>query len=188
MKKNYLIFVLSAGICFLLQGCGKSIEDMDKMILEKDTSFRSVLDKRNDLKNEMELKRADFLKKDMEIEMEIGHLKKKREQLKREYTQKEEEGKLKLDPERRQLEKEIKILENEYKLKNVKLQDIERDIKEISSLMKKQEALFLTSEEIRTWNTRMSVLVKNKEEILTEVNESKKNIETMKMKIKVLRM
>jgi len=185
MSLTYRILILPL-ICLLIQGCGRTSPDIDKIILEHDPSFQETIDRRNSLRKEIELNRADFLKKDTAAEIKIKDLKKKRERFKRGYTQKEGNIKHELDPEKRQLERKLKDLERKYHRKNEEIQDAERDMKEINSLIKKQEVLSLTPEEIRTWNSRISVLVKKKDKISTEGDKLKKEIEITKLKIKVL--
>lgn len=179
-------YMLLLFISLMFQGCGRGGPEVDKVILSYDPSFGQTIEKRNNLRLEIETKRVEFLKKDAAAEMAIEDLKNRRVKLKREYEQKEEKIKHQLDPEKRQLERDVKILEREVKLKNEEIQVAERDIKEINSLIKKKEVLSLTPEEIRTWNSRISVLVKKKDKVTAEGNKLKEELEITKLKIKVL--
>ncbi|MDP8258294.1 MAG: hypothetical protein P9L90_02590 [Candidatus Aadella gelida] len=170
----------------LVQGCGRGGPEIDKIVLAKDPSFGQTIEKRNSLRREIETKRAEFLKKDAAAEIAISDLKHRRVKLKREYVQKEEKIKHQLDPEKRQLERDIRVLEREFKRKNEEIQEVDRDIKEINSLIKKKEVLSLTPEEIRTWNSRVSVLVKKKDKVMEEEKKLKEELEITKLKVKVL--
>ncbi|MBU1084327.1 MAG: hypothetical protein ABIG55_05495 [Candidatus Omnitrophota bacterium] len=178
--------VIAICVCSLLQGCGRGGPEIDKLIIAHDPSFQDTLDKRNDSRKEIELSRAEFMKKEDILKKEIDVLEKRRDQLEREYTQKTEKAKHRLDPDKRQLERELKELEEERKIKIREIQDAGKDIREINSLMKKKDVLALTPEEINTWDSRASVLVKNKEKVSAEENSLKKEIEMTKLKMKVL--
>ncbi|MFH1878530.1 MAG: hypothetical protein ABH883_06965 [Candidatus Omnitrophota bacterium] len=179
------IFISVALFC---PGCVRDAAETEKKILARDPAFKSVLDKRKALEEELRSLRAAMLQKKQDIENRINTLQYKREQLNKEYASSADKIKRQINPERRQMESDLVMMRYKYKQKKEKLAHISRDIREIVALLDKKDKLAFTQEEIQTWKERLSSLVEKKEVEESEKNKLKDNIEVTTLKIKVLKL
>ena len=190
MKRTgiYTYLVLAALVLSLSSsGCMKDRAELEKKILSHDPSFQKTLDKRDSLHKELEAEQAGFLKNVKEIDESISALKERKVQIKQEYSAKIDKIKRQMQPDKRRLERELMEAERKYRREKDDLGNIEKDIKEITSLLDKKDKLAFTQEEIQTWNDRLSYLVEKKEIVSDEIDKLKNDIETTKLKIIVLK-
>jgi len=180
---------VAAALLFSLsfQGCVRDREEAEKTILAHDPSFQKTITRRNQIRKQMDSKENVYIVLKQKIAGQIMALKEKREQAKKEYLDSVEKLKGQMQPEKRELERGLIDLERNYKLKSAELSNINRDIKEINALINKKEELTLTPEEIRTWNDRLSALIRKKEEASAERGKMAKEIRITKLKISVLK-
>jgi hypothetical protein len=181
-----IALVLFCALVFSQQGCVEKREETLKNILAYDPSFQSVLDKRNSLQEKLNSQKTSLLRKEMEIGEGIIALKEKKALAKEEYASSVENIKRQMQPEKRRLKQDLLEINRRHRLKRVELSGIERDISEINSLIKKKDKLALTQEEMQTWNKRLSLLLKKKVFLESEVKKLKKEGEITKLKIGVL--
>lgn len=175
-----------SALVLLTQGCAEKREDRIKEILAHDPSFKSYLDKRDSLQKKMDSQKKAFIQDKMEIEDQVNALREKQISLKEEYTMSIGETKRQLQPEKRRMGQDMMEMKRDLALKKIELNGALRDINEINSLIEKKDKLALTSEEMQTWNDRLSSLVEKKATIMSEISKLEKEIEITREKIKVL--
>ncbi len=181
------IFLIVACLVFFVNsGCVRDCAETEKEILSYDPSFSEILDIKKAAIKELNDTKVEFLAKEDQIIREVGLLKTRRRELKRAFSEKSGRIHQRLDPEKRELQRLMVDIEREVKHKQIFVKDINRDIEEINVLIDKKESLALTQEEIRTWNDRLSTLMKNKEAAVTEINRNIEEIRVTKLKLKVM--
>ncbi len=181
-----LLIVLVLITSFLCQGCVKDRAEMEKEILGHDPSFQKDLDKRNTVQKEIASLEAAYRQTCMKIDEEITALKEKKTQVKNEYLTSLDKLKRQVNPEVRELQRNLLDMQRDHKRQKEELGDIDRDIKEINSLINKKDQLVLTQEEVKTWNERLASLAEKKSAADSEIERLAKEIEITKLKIKVL--
>jgi septal ring factor EnvC (AmiA/AmiB activator) len=183
MTKRAGIFLL---ISLLLAGCRGDIAELEKKVLERDPSFRSVLDAKSSMLKELEGTRKKYSERRLLMEGQIAALRQEMERSRGEYTAKIERTKKKLEPEITALKNEIKATRRAAAVKNSELRVIEKNISEIKELVQKGKNLEMTQEEMRMWNERMTALLKKRESALKERDKMIFDAETNELKIKIL--
>ncbi len=173
-------------LCLAFQGCLEDRAELEKRILAHDPSFQKTLDSRDSLREQLDSQKAIFLRRESEANSLIKALKQKKIDAKKEYSAQVEKIRRQIQPEKRQLRRSLIDIKRQYKCKEQEIGHIDKDINEITALIKKKDALALTQDEIRTWNERLSSLIKKKNEISAEKDKLGKEIEITKLKIKVL--
>jgi len=176
-----LFLCLSSG-----QGCGKGRAEAEKKILASDPSFQKVLDKRDALRNELDLQKEAYARKKEKIDEEIAALREKKDQVKKEYRLQIEKIKRQSYPEKKRLQRDLMEMERNYKWTKDEVRQIDKDINEISSLMGEKEKLDLTQDEAQEWNDKLDFLKKKKKTAVSANNKLREKIEITKMKIEVL--
>ena len=179
--------VLIISFSLLLAGCREDRSEMEKRILLNDPSFQESLDKRNSIQNELDSQRAAYFNSKQNLEDEIAALNDKKREEYELHVSSIEKTKEQVQPERRTLRRSLLDMERVYTSRRQDLADTERDIKEINSLIQKKDTLELTQEEVRTWNKRLSALIEKKGKTGAEKQKLKIDIETTKLKLKVLK-
>ena len=189
MMKNLLkltiVLVFVSGL-LLAQGCTENREEMEKEIVAHDSSFQSYIDKRISLQEKLTSEKNSFVQQKLEIEDEINSLKEKELLIKEEHIARIGEIKRQIQPEKRRLSQDLLEMKRKLGLKKIELKGVVRDINEINSLIKRKDKLALTSEEVRTWNDRLSSLIEKKAKISAEISSLDKEIEITRLKIKVM--
>lgn len=188
-SKNLSLIVLSftAIQCFLFSGCSRNSSDIEMSILEYDSAFKEILNKRDLLRTQLESEKESFLRKRNDIDQSILSLKEKKNELRKQHEQQEIKIKREIDPYRRQIERELIDARRKYKSNGGELADISKDAKEINALIAKKEKLALTQEELRTWNDKLTSLMSRKDKAEEERVKIKMQIEVIKLKLKVLK-
>ena len=188
LSLKLLRLLLVSLFCFLPAGCKKDQADTEKRIVAYDPSFQKVLDIRNSLQQQLSTQRAAFLRKVRQIDSQINALKEEKSQAKKEYISSVEKIKRQIHPSKRQLQRDLMDLQRQHKRKSAEIKDLEKDINEISGLIKKKDELALTGEEIQTWNERLATLIGKKEELVVGREKIRSDIEMTKLKDKVLKL
>ncbi|MBD3379880.1 MAG: hypothetical protein GF408_05400 [Candidatus Omnitrophica bacterium] len=186
--KTVLLAVVLPLWLFSAPGCGNDRAEDEKRILAFDPSFKEDLEKRDMLRKELVNKKADLAKFRREVAFKIRELKQQEVKAKRLYEASIEKVRLQINPYQRRLKQDLYDKQRLYKSKKAELSDIEKDIEEIAALMDKKDRLVLTQEEVRTWNDRLSILAERKAQLNAEIEDLEKDIEIMKLKIKVMRL
>jgi len=194
MVSSYKVVVAISAFCVLLSGCVmEDRAEMEKTILQHDSSFQEILDQRDAYQRESDSAKAAYIREYGELEDKISELRNQiaaiREQeanLKLSHLASLDEIKRKIYPRKRALKQDLAEMQRRLKRREVELRDIDKDIAEVEALVDKKERLSLTREEIHAWNKRFSSLVERKAEIEKEVEETKRNIEITRLKVKVL--
>lgn len=173
--------------CTFLAGCFEEREEIEKEILTYDPSFQNTIDKRNTMEEELETALLVYQRKIQEVDEQVAALKEEKIIAKTEYTAQVERIKRRLNPEKGTLKSDLVDMTRSYKIKNIQVREIDKDIKEISSLIDKEDKLSLTQEEMKTWNDRLSSLIEKKEEVAGERDKLQADIHATELKLKVLR-
>ncbi|MDD4957217.1 MAG: hypothetical protein PHQ61_06190 [Candidatus Omnitrophica bacterium] len=168
-------------------GCSPSGAELDKKVLGYDPGFKTQIEKRDSIRREISSYKNVRNKKVSEINNAIAVLKEKKASAEKEYLAQSETARRKIQPDIRQLEKELMEARSGYRIKDLELNDIMKDIKEIEALLGKKENLSLTQSELQTWNDRLADLMKKKENTLEGMDALKKDVEMLRLKIKALR-
>ena len=184
--KKTIILAAALALSLPSQGCVRDRQEAEKTILAHDPSFQKTIDKRNQIRKQMDSHENVYMVLKQNISSQILALKEKREKAKKDYLDSLEKLKGQMHPERRELDRALLETERKYRLKGSELGTINRDIKEIEALIKKKDGLTLTPEEIKTWNDRLASLVRRKAEVSAEKEKLAKEIEITKLKIGVL--
>ena len=185
LLKLTIVLVFVSGL-LLAQGCTENREEMEKEIVAHDSSFQSYIDKRISLQEKLTSEKNSFVQQKLEIEDEINSLKEKELLIKEEHIARIGEIKRQIQPEKRRLSQDLLEMKRKLGLKKIELKGVVRDINEINSLIKRKDKLALTSEEVRTWNDRLSSLIEKKAKISAEISSLDKEIEITRLKIKVM--
>lgn len=175
-------------LCVAAQGCVKDIGEAEKKVAAYDPSFQKTLDNRDALRRQLESIRAEYLRNTDQIDSQMDALQERKAQVKRDYTAAAEQVKKQIDPEKRQLQRDLMEFQRQHKIKAIELENVERDIKEITALINKKEELDLTQEEIKTWNDRLASLMQKKEKLSSEKDRIRQDIDITKLKDKVLKL
>ncbi len=175
-------------VAFSLSGCLQDRAQLEKKVLAYDPSFKTVLKKRDLLDAELDSLRAAFIKVKSTIDAQITVLRDKRLRAKREYDTSVEKIKLQFHPELRKVEREILEVQRRHDEKSIELREVERDMKEVSYLMKKKDKLVLTEEETKSWSDRIADLTEKKTDILEELGKINEELQIDKMKLKAMRL
>jgi hypothetical protein len=186
MFKKTIAFATVVAVLLSFQGCVRDRDEAEKTILAHDPSFQKTIDKRKQLRKQMNSHENVYLVLKQNISAQIMALKEKREKAKKDYLDSVEKLKGQMHPEKRELERGLAETERNYRLKGAELGIINRDMKEVDALIKKKDELTLTPEETKTWNDRLAALIRRKAEVSAEKAKLGKEIQITKLKISVL--
>ena len=184
--KIFLLFLFLSS-CFSSSGCFEKREELEKEILAHDPSFQDTIDKRNAMEDELEATLLAYQRKVQEADEQIAALKEEKIIAKTEYTDQVDRIRRRLNPEKGALQSDLVDMKRSYKIKNIQVREIDRDIKEINSLINKEDKLSLTQEEMKTWNDRLSSLIEKKEEVAAERDKLQADVRATELKLKVIR-
>ena len=186
-KKNRLaqmIFILS--LC-CLTGCTMVSSEKQEEVLDKDPSFRHILDKKNRVNSEIA-----GLKMELKNKKNIANA--KIDTLKKEFkTEKERIGseikglESQINSERSLIEDEKKLLARDIQEKESKLANTEKTIKDLENLISKEGTLDISQAEVTRWQQRIKVLEGEKKEIRSELKTLRSELGILDTKIKLLR-
>ena len=186
-EKFFKTMLAALAVCCLLsQGCSEDTTEMEKTILSHDASFHSVIDKRNSMRDEIAAEKAAYLTKIGQMDQQIEALKDQKLQVRTESSSRVERMSRRLNPEKSFFKGELLDMRGDLRLKEVQVQAIDKSINEINALIKKEDTLAMTQEEMRTWNDRLASLVTQKEELVSQMGKLSTDIEITEMKVKVL--
>jgi hypothetical protein len=184
-QKSFLILFVLVSL-FLTQGCKEDLGEIENSVLSFDPSFRKVLNQRDRLQEDLSSNKAAYFKEIESIEGQMGILKERKIKAKLEHKDRDEEIKRQIQPEARRLKQEVLDKKREYKRKKNILDEVNRDIKDVSGLIDKKDTLVLTSEEVESWNKRLFTLDERKKEVEEEIVQLQRDIEISGLKLKVL--
>lgn len=170
----------------LLQGCAGDTGELEKRILERDASFKSVLEIRDSIRNETASEKAAYLSESARIDREIASLRDRKTGLRKDHSQRLERIKRKLNPVITDLRSDLAEMKSRLGFKITQIRAIDKSIKEINTLIEKEDTLAMTQEEMRTWNERLASLISQREELAAQRERLASEIELTEMKIKVI--
>lgn len=182
--KKFLFIVLAASL--FLSGCERDKVDVEKKVIEADPAFKETIEKRNLLRKHLASEKASYLSQERKINGQISKLKEEKRKIRKEFLLQSEKAKKQVDLKIRELKTVLVDVERKYKRKKEDVRNIERDIKEIQMLIKKEGDLALSPEEMQTWNDRLASFVEKKEKAVLERNKLESEVEITRLKIKVL--
>lgn len=171
----------------LLAGCMSDNEESKKKILAQDPSFQNVLEVRDVMMKELDVRQSEFQRAIRAVDKQIVSLKEKKRQITGAHSVQTEKIKRRLDPEKRRLEKDLTDMRQAVERMNIEIRDVNGDINEIQALIAKKDKLALTQEEMNTWNDRLSALIERKEEVAKKRDKLKAEIEITNLKISVIK-
>lgn len=171
----------------IICGCSGEKKDIQQEVVSYDPSFQKVLDERDNIKKESLLREQEFRKKQQRIDEQIRFLEQKKRDARKEHLAQLQRISTELDPEVRQLKRDLIDLRRKYRSTAEALENIDRDIREITDLIDKKDQLLLTQEELSTWNSRLESLVQEKQKKRARAAKIKKDIEITGLKIKLLK-
>jgi chromosome segregation ATPase len=193
-RKNEQLFPRAAAACAvlfalvpaLLQGCTRDTGELEKQILARDASFKSVIEMRDSIRDETASEKAAYLSESSSIDREIASLKERKIRLRKDHAQRMERIKRKLSPVRTDFQADLAEMKSKLSFKTTQIRAIDKSINEINTLIEKEDTLAMTQEEMRTWNERLASLISQKEELAAERERLASEIELTEMKIKVI--
>ena len=186
--KNLTVFA-SAGLlsfALLLEGCTGDLKGMEEEILAHDSSFQKTIDQRDSTQRQLDADKASYIQKNQEIESRMTALKEKKAEIKADHLATLEKIKRQIYPKKRSLQQDLMNLQRRLKEKQIEVRNITKDIDEVNALVKKDDRLSLTREEIQAWSKRLSTLVERKNRMEKEIAALRKKIRITRLKIKVL--
>jgi chromosome segregation ATPase len=185
---GYIALISTVVVLFCAGGCGGDTEELEQKILARDPSFQDQLDKRNDLRQQIALHRSSYEKKVNNIDGQIAALRERKKMEKRDFEMAVEKIRRRIEPVKREMRTALMDKQRRLEVARMQLKNVQRDIAEIEALIEKKDKLAFTREEINTWNDRLTSLVEKKSEIVSREQELRRDIETMKLKMKVMRL
>lgn len=177
--------ILSSLLC--LQGCGPDLEEIQEKVLERDPSFKEVIDERSSMDAEVERARREYEERKLALERKISDIRQDLNRSRGEYLERVERIKRRLDPQITSLENEIRDMRRRLSLREAEIKAFEKSIKDIEDLVDRGRSLEMTQEEMRMWNERMRTLVREREEAVKDRDALIQQIETAGMKIRIMR-
>ncbi len=180
--------ILVSGLCVIaLQGCRADIAEMEKKVLERDPSFREVIDARESMTRELEKARMEYNEKKRRLEGKIFSLRQELQRSRGEHADRVERIKRRFDPDITALENEIRGMRRRLSVRNAEIRALDKSIREIKDLVERGRNLEMTQEEMRLWNERMTSLVREREEAIRERDAISEDIETSGLKVRIMK-
>jgi len=170
----------------LLEGCTGDLKEMEKEILAYDSSFQKTIDQRDSTQKQLDAEKASYIQKNQEIESRITALKEKKAEVKADHLATLEKIKRQIYPKKRSQQQDLMNLQRRLKERQIEVRNITKDIEEVNALVKKDDRLSLTREEIQAWSKRLSSLVERKSGMEKEIAVLRNKIRITRLKIKVL--
>lgn len=187
MKTHRLPVCIILMSSFFLTGCGRVSENSLSEILEKDPSFRNVLDAKKNISRKALSLRESFDKEKEIITQKIDSLKASLQE-KKDYIEKEKlavrQG---LQPMIDTLKVKLEEARSEYTEKKALLKDSLGKAKNIKKLLVKKEELALSGDEISIWNKRAANLEQEINKLKKRLVELENKTRLLKTEIKILR-
>jgi hypothetical protein len=186
-RSGMMALLVLCAACMFVSGCTSDQEASEKKILAHDPAFRSVLDTRDAMMKELDVRQAEFQRAVLGIDNQIAGLKDKKRQITGTHAVQTDKIKKRLDPEKRRMEKSLTDMRQVVERMNVEIRDLDGDIKEIQALIDKKDKLSLTQEEMGTWSDRMVSLIERKAETAKKRDRVKLEIEITELKINAIK-
>jgi len=162
MKKVILLFLI---VSIALSGCGYVSESSLDEVLQRDPSFKKLLDS----KKRLSAKIAALEDKKQRLDTEILLL--------RQET----------NPDIQKLEAKLEKTRSEYDFKKKSLKDSISSLKNIRRLLDRKSKLLLTGDEISVWNKRIANLEKEIDSTRIKLDKLKSQARLIKTEIKILK-
>jgi len=172
-------------MAFSLPGCLEDRSAVEKKILEQDPEFKKMLDARNFLQEGIDSRYKIYVEKSKEIDAQIQALKERKAQYRAIYLEFIAKLKRQFDAEKKLLKQQLAEYHNQLDKKREKIRGVEKDLREVKSILGKKEKLELTREENQVWMNKLAVLSEQKGALDRESAILKKNIWLTELKIKV---
>ncbi|UCD54750.1 MAG: hypothetical protein JSV93_04295 [Candidatus Omnitrophota bacterium] len=148
-----------------LSGCGHVSEGTLSEILERDPSFKKVLE----AKKRLNTKILALENKKQSLDAQIALLKQE------------------ANPDIEMLQAKLESVRSEYKLNERELKDSISSLKNIRRLLERKSKLLLTGDEISVWNKRIGDLEKKINSLHNELDRLKSQTRLIKTEIKILK-
>lgn len=184
MKASILAFLI---IAISLSGCGRVSENALNNVLEKDPSFKRILEEKKRVSEKILSAKNDFNEeKDITI--------KKARALKEGLRDKKNNLRTQIASLKKEIEPKIlalkaKLVEksSEYKSKLKGLNDSLSKLKNIRKLLEKKSELSLSGDEVFIWDKRVGNLEKKINFLRGELDKLRSQIHLLKTEIKILK-
>jgi len=187
MRRTYKIIFGAAALLIAgtLTGCFQDRAKIEKSILEQDPNFQKMLDSRNFLQEGIESRYKVYQDKTKEIDAQIQMLKERKAQVRAIYLEFIAKLKRQFDAERKLLQQTLAEYRRQLTVKREEVRSVDKDIKEVSGIVRKKEKLELTREEVQVWQNKLSSLLERKSVLEREAGTIGRNIRITELKIKV---
>ena len=183
--KKLITLILVLLIC--LTGCGRVSENTLNDVLEKDPSFKRILEAKKRIKTKILSTKNDFNEeKDITIEkvraLNEG-LRDKKNNLRTQIASLKQE----LEPKILALRAKLVEKYSEYKSRAKDLNDSLSKLKNIGKLLEKKSELSLSGDEVSIWNKRVGNLEKKINFLRGELDKLRSQTRLLKTEIKILK-
>jgi homoserine dehydrogenase len=177
MRKG-ISLILIAGVCFA--GCGRVGENTLSGILEKDPSFRKILNAKKRIDAKALSLKENYDKEKTRSAQKIRLLKENLQNMKNDIDAEIRSVKQEMEPQIRMLKAALEEARAEYERGSKFLKSSLDKLKNIKKLLTKKSELALSGDEISIWNKRAAGLKK-------EIDASKRALEELKNKTYLLK-
>jgi len=177
-----IVLILS----FILAGCGKVSDATLDEVLEKDPSFRRMLDEKNRVNAKVASLNEAFEKEKKLTLKKVTSLKKKIDLLQAELKTEIDSVKNRMAPKIEGVRNELGDARATEKVKARLLKGSVQKVKNIKKLLAKKNDLSLSGDEISIWNKRASELEKEIDTLKKEIGELRDKSRLLKTEIRIL--
>jgi chromosome segregation ATPase len=182
-KKIGIILVIT--VCFA--GCGRVSEETVKEVLDKDPSFRRVLNAKRDISEKINALKVNFTKERDATLQELRSLKEELKKKESDLATRIMSLTQEIEPKILALRAKLNEKNTEYKLKAKDLGASRAKLKNMKKLLEKKGELSLSGDEITVWNNRIENLEKEIVSLQGDIDKVRSEISVLKTEIKILK-
>ena len=170
-----------------MTGCTAVSSEKKEEVLDKDPSFRRILDKKSRANSEIADLKMELKNKKNIANAKIDTLKKEFKKEKERIGSEIKGLESQINSERSLIEDEKKLLARDIQEKESKLANTEKTIKDLENLISKEGTLDISQAEVTRWQQRIKVLEEEKKEIRKVLKALRSELGILDAKIKLLR-
>lgn len=170
-------------------GCGarQDVGEIEKAVLEFDSSFKDVLAKKADLDSQIDLIMGEFRKKQGEINSKIMELEEELKVIRRQAYSQMRQLKATLDPERQRIALKLSELKANLKTKVELLRTLKDSLKETKKLVDKNKELGLSQEEEAKWEKNLNDISSQIPPLEDEIARLRREIDIYRQELNLLK-
>ena len=182
-----IISIILVVFLWCLTGCTSVSDEEATDLLERDPSFKQILDEKKRIEEEIFSLKKEIKEKKKILNSRINVLRKEFKKEKAKADSEIKRLKHKLDPERNLIRENANLLSRNVRGEEAALKNIENTIKDLQKLISKEGTLDISKEEITRWRQRIKSLESEKRAIKKELKELKEDLGTLEVKLKLLK-